>query len=55
MDAVVLMTEWPEFKDIDLKKVLGTMRKNVFIDTKNFYNKASLEKLGFIYKGIGLP
>lgn len=55
LDAVVLMTEWPEFKDIDLKKVLGTMRKNVFIDTKNFYNKASLEKLGFIYKGIGLP
>lgn len=54
-EMVILMTEWPEFKEIDFEKMAPLMKKQVVIDTKNFYNKDSLMKLNYIYKGIGLP
>lgn len=54
LDLVVLMTEWPEFKGIQFKKFGNTMKRKIIIDTKNFFDKKELEKLGFEYKGVGI-
>ncbi|MEW6066079.1 MAG: UDP-glucose/GDP-mannose dehydrogenase family protein [Bacillota bacterium] len=52
-DALVLVTEWPEFAAIDWEKVGGLMRQKVIIDGRNMFNKSNLEKTGFIYQGVG--
>ncbi|WP_066632798.1 UDP-glucose dehydrogenase family protein [Desulfolucanica intricata] len=52
-DALVLITEWSEFSSIDWEKVRGLMRQKVFIDGRNMFDKAYLEKLGFTYQGVG--
>ena len=52
-DALLLMTDWPEFSSIDWERVSGLMRQKVFIDGRNMFNKADLEEMGFIYQGVG--
>jgi len=51
--ALVLMTEWPEFRKIDFKKAGQLMKKKAVIDGRNFLDKEKLRKLGFEYKGVG--
>ena len=53
VDAIVLVTEWDEFTKLDLKKVKESMRQPVFIDRRNVFDPQEMEKMGFIYKGIG--
>lgn len=52
-DAVVLVTEWPEFRAIDLKRVKRLMRGDVFVDGRNLYEPEALRDLGFTYYGVG--
>jgi len=52
-EALLLVTEWNEYQKLDFKKVKKLMKKPVVIDGRNVYNKEDLEKLGFVYKGIG--
>jgi len=52
-DAVVLATEWPEFRDLDLSRLRASMRHGVLIDTKNFLEPAAVTAAGFLYLGIG--
>lgn len=52
-DALVLVTEWPEFKDLDYKKIASLMKKPLLIDTKNFLDPEILVKAGFDYVGYG--
>ncbi len=52
-DAVVLVTEWPEFRALDLKRVKASMRGDVFVDGRNLYEPETLRNLGFKYYGIG--
>jgi UDPglucose 6-dehydrogenase len=54
-DAVALVTEWNEFKGLDLARVQASMRRPVLVDGRNLYNPRELAALGFIYRGIGLP
>ncbi|MBS3103208.1 UDP-glucose/GDP-mannose dehydrogenase family protein [Candidatus Woesearchaeota archaeon] len=52
-DALVILTEWSEFKELDLKKVKSLMRNSLVIDGRNIYNKSEMEKLGFKYISVG--
>jgi UDPglucose 6-dehydrogenase len=52
-DAVVVVTEWNEFKNIDLHKVRDLMRRPVLIDGRNIYDPVRMDALGFIYRGVG--
>lgn len=52
-DLLLLMTEWDEFRDIDLKKVKRLMKKPIMIDGRNVYANKNMEKMGFVYRGIG--
>jgi UDP-glucose 6-dehydrogenase len=52
-DAVVLVTEWPEFATLDFAEVAGRMRGKVVVDGRNFFDRASVEGAGLTYEGIG--
>ena len=52
-DALVLITEWPEFKELDYARLKHIMKKPVFIDTKNLLDSQQMSAKGFSYFGIG--
>jgi len=52
-DALVILTEWDEFKKLDLKKVKKLLRTAVIIDGRNIFEPETLRKMGFVYTGIG--
>ena len=52
-DALVLVTDWKQFKDINFKELAGLMTTPIMIDGRNFLDKAALEEAGFQYIGIG--
>lgn len=52
-DALVLVTDWKQFKDLDYAKMLTLMNNPVIIDARNFLDRNHLEALGFKYVGIG--
>ena len=53
VDAIVLVTEWPEFGKMDLQKVKKAMRQPVFVDGRNVFEPEKMKESGFIYSGIG--
>ncbi len=52
-DAVVLVTEWPEFAELDWGEVKRRMRTPIVIDGRNFLDRDGLRAAGFTYEGIG--
>jgi len=52
-DAVLLLTEWNEFKNPDFEKMKALMKTPIIFDGRNQYDKHLLEKLGFEYFKIG--
>lgn len=54
LDMVILMTEWPEFLKLPIKKLTKLMKRKNIIDTKNFLDSNQYIKEDFIYKGIGM-
>jgi UDPglucose 6-dehydrogenase len=52
-DAVLVLTEWNEFKQVDFKKLKGLMRQAVVIDGRNMYGSEELSDEGFAYYGMG--
>lgn len=52
-DAAVLVTEWPEFADIDWGKLGGKMKEKIIFDGRNFYDPREIIDLGFEYYCIG--
>jgi UDPglucose 6-dehydrogenase len=54
-DALVITTEWNEFKQIDLAKVKKLLKNPVIFDGRNVYNPAAMKKQGFKYFSIGRP
>lgn len=52
-DALVIVTDWDEFKKMDLRKVKELMNQPVIIDGRNMFNLDEIEKLGFTYRGVG--
>ena len=52
-DALLILTEWGEFKEMDLKKIKTLMRHHLIIDGRNIYNPNEMKKEGFNYISIG--
>jgi UDPglucose 6-dehydrogenase len=52
-DALVVCTEWNEFKQIDLPRIRHTMHKPIIVDGRNIYEPDMMDELGFIYRGVG--
>ena len=52
-DALVVVTEWNEFRNLDLARIMQSMRQPVLIDGRNIYDPAGMRELGFVYRGIG--
>jgi len=53
-DLILLITEWPEFKDLNFSKIKKIMRKPIIIDCKNFLDSEVVKNIGFDYYGIGI-
>ncbi len=52
-DALVIATEWPEFKKLDLERARKELTHPIIFDGRNLFDPEEMEKLGFIYKSIG--
>lgn len=52
-DALLIITEWDEFKQIDLKKIKSTMKTPIIFDGRNIYQPETLKNLGIEYYSIG--
>jgi len=52
-DALIVITEWNEFKQLDLEKIKGLMKKAIILDGRNIYDPNLMSKLGFQYRGMG--
>ena len=52
-DCMVVMTEWNEFKELDLPRVKSLMRQPVIVDGRNLYDPDAMKRLGFRYVAIG--
>jgi UDPglucose 6-dehydrogenase len=52
-DALVIVTEWNEFKQLDMDKIRSLLRYPVLIDGRNLFEVEEMEALGFIYCGVG--
>lgn len=52
-DALLIVTEWNEFRQIDLSKIKKLMKKPILIDGRNIYEPDKMKELGFIYQGVG--
>ncbi|HEY2181879.1 MAG TPA: UDP-glucose/GDP-mannose dehydrogenase family protein [Solirubrobacteraceae bacterium] len=52
-DAVVLVTEWPEFLALDWRDVAATMRGNLVVDGRNALDQAAVRAAGLAYEGVG--
>jgi UDPglucose 6-dehydrogenase len=54
-DALVLVTEWPEFRELDLAEVASRMRGSLVVDGRNFLDPVAVRGAGLLYEGIGRP
>jgi UDPglucose 6-dehydrogenase len=54
-DATVIVTEWPELRELDWAAVRERMRGNVIVDGRNLLDPEPVRSLGFVYEGIGRP
>jgi UDPglucose 6-dehydrogenase len=54
-DAVVILTEWNEFRALDLKRAKALMKSPVMIDLRNIYRPAQMAEAGFRYVSVGRP
>ena len=52
-DALVIATEWPEFKKLDLDRARKALTHPILFDGRNLFDPAEMEKVGFIYKSVG--
>lgn len=52
-DALVLMTEWHELHNLDLRRLKELMRTPLIIDLRNIYEPAVIRAAGFVYIGVG--
>jgi len=52
-DAVVLMTEWNQYRGLDLDQLKSLMRGNVFVDLRNVYERPTMQAHGFQYSCVG--
>ena len=54
-DAMVLITEWDQFRALDLDRVKKLLKTPVVVDLRNVYQPADMERRGFAYSSVGRP
>ena len=54
-DALIIATEWNEFRTPDFDKILSTIKDAVVFDGRNLFDIEQMEKKGFHYESIGRP
>jgi UDPglucose 6-dehydrogenase len=54
-DAVVLVTEWPQFGELDLAEMAARMRGSLLVDGRNYFDPQAAREAGLIYEAIGRP
>ena len=52
-DALIFVTDWPEFRELDFSRLKSLMKKPVIIDAQNMLDAESLIRMGFVYLGVG--
>lgn len=52
-DAVILLTEWNQYRALDLERIKKNMRSPLFIDLRNVYDPEKMRESGFVYVGVG--
>jgi UDPglucose 6-dehydrogenase len=52
-DALVFVTEWNQFRALDMKRIMGSMKTPRIADLRNIYTPADLREMGFEYVGVG--
>jgi UDPglucose 6-dehydrogenase len=52
-DALVIVTEWEQFRALDLDRLKAVMKQPVLIDLRNVYRPAEMAELGFVYDSVG--
>ena len=52
-DALVILTEWNQFRNLDLLKIKKLLKTPILLDLRNLYDPVTLKSLGFTYEGIG--
>ena len=53
IDALIVITEWNEFKQLDLVRIRTLMKTPILFDGRNIYDPAEVRSLGFTYRGVG--
>lgn len=53
-NALVIITEWPEFREMDLEKIRKNLKEPIIVDGRNIFEKNRMAELGFKYLGIGI-
>ena len=54
-DAMVILTEWDQFRALDMERIKGSLNGDVVIDLRNIYSPEDMAKRGFAYTSIGRP
>jgi UDPglucose 6-dehydrogenase len=54
-DALVVVTEWNEFRALDIGQIKALLRQPVIVDLRNVYSPAEMQAAGFTYRSIGRP
>ena len=52
-DALIVITEWNEFKQLDLEKIKGLLKSPIIFDGRNIYDPKMMKEIGFKYRGMG--
>jgi UDPglucose 6-dehydrogenase len=52
-DALIMATDWNEFKNLDWDKIKKAMKNPVLVDGRNMYDPAKMREIGFTYRGVG--
>jgi UDPglucose 6-dehydrogenase len=52
-DALVLVTEWNQFRRLDLPRIKDLLKSPIFIDLRNVYDPDQMKRMGFNYSGVG--
>jgi UDPglucose 6-dehydrogenase len=54
-DALLVLTDWPEFSSIDPMEIVSRVRRGIVIDGRNLLDAVALTNAGMIYRGVGRP
>ncbi len=52
-DALLVLTPWNEFKNLDMNRIFSAMNNPILIDGRNMYDPDMMREMGFVYRGVG--